>query len=118
LICKNPNKNLYRKKKSDTIRKETCLVTLNGLRIPQAEGAKYLGLHLGRRLNWQKRTLIERKQFGFQLGKIYWLLGKTQQSAENKLLYKTILESIWTYGAQPPNQILKYYKDSKINILE
>jgi len=29
----------------------TKSVTLNGLRIPQTEGAKYLGLHLDRRLN-------------------------------------------------------------------
>jgi len=28
---------------------------LNGLKISQAEDAKYLGLHLDRRLNWRKR---------------------------------------------------------------
>jgi len=38
------------------------------LRIPQAEDAKYLGLHLDRRLNW-KNIFTERKQFGLQLGK-------------------------------------------------
>jgi len=42
-----------------TIHKETCLsnsVTLNGLRISQAEDAKYLGLHLDRKLDWKKHT--------------------------------------------------------------
>jgi len=29
-------------------------VSLNDLRIRQAEGAKYLALHLDRRLNWRK----------------------------------------------------------------
>jgi len=49
-------------------------VTLNGLRIPQAEDAKYLGLYLDCRLNWEKRILTKRKQLGFQLRKMYWLL--------------------------------------------
>jgi len=41
-----------------TTRKETCLpVTLNGQRIPQADKAKYLGLHLDGRLNWKKTYL-------------------------------------------------------------
>jgi len=40
-----------------TTRRETCpLVTLNGLRIPQAEDAKYLGLYLDRIL---KKTCIQ-----------------------------------------------------------
>jgi hypothetical protein len=37
------------------IRKEMCLpITSNGLRIPQANVPKYLGLHLDRKLNWKK----------------------------------------------------------------
>jgi hypothetical protein len=70
-----------------------CLsVTLNGQRIPLAEDAKYLGLHLDRGLNWRKHISIKRKQLGFQLERIYWLLDrKSQLSTENKLLlYKKI----------------------------
>jgi hypothetical protein len=38
-----------------TTHRERCpSVTLNGQSIPQAEDAKYLGLHLDRRLNWRK----------------------------------------------------------------
>jgi len=38
----------------------------------------------------------------FNWSKMYWLLGsKSQLSIESKLLlYKAILESIWTYGVQ------------------
>jgi len=39
--------------------RETCpAVILNGLKIPQVKDAKYLGLHLGRRLNWRKHIHI------------------------------------------------------------
>jgi hypothetical protein len=31
-------------------------VTVNSLRIPQAEDARYLGLHVDRKLNWKKHT--------------------------------------------------------------
>jgi len=34
------------------------------------------------RLNWKKHMFTERKQLGFQLGKMYWLLdSKSQQVA-------------------------------------
>jgi len=74
---------------------------LNGLRIPQAEDARYLGLLLDRRLNWRKHVFTERKQLGIQPS-MYWLLGgKSQLSIENKLLlYKAIVQPIWTYGVQ------------------
>jgi len=45
-----------------SIRGETCPpVILNGLKIPQAEDAKYLELHLDRRLNWRKHIFTKRK---------------------------------------------------------
>jgi len=62
-------------------------MTLNRLRIPQAEDAKYLRLHLDRRLNWRKDIFFERKQFELQVGKMYWLLDrKLRLSVEKKLL--------------------------------
>jgi len=58
-------------------------VTLNGLKIPRAEDAKYFD----RRLNWKKHIFTERKQLGIQWSKMYWLLGsKSQPSIENELL--------------------------------
>jgi len=47
-----------------TIHGKTCpLILLNGLKIPHAEDARYLGLHLGRRLNWRNIT-TKRIQLG------------------------------------------------------
>ena len=80
---------------------ETCpAVTLNGQHIPQGETAKYLGIHLDRRLTWQKHIFTKRKQLGLQLHRTYWIIGrKSKLSLENKLLiHKTILKPIWTYG--------------------
>jgi len=83
-----------------TTRREMCPPVT--LKIPQAENAKYLRLYLDRRLNWTKHIFTKRKQFGFQLSKMYWMLGsKSQLSIENKLLlYKIILKPIWAYGVQ------------------
>jgi hypothetical protein len=63
---------------------------------------KYLGLHFDRRLTWHKHIFVKLKQLGITHTKTYWLLGsKSKLSTNNKLLlYKAILEPIWTYGIQ------------------
>jgi hypothetical protein len=83
------------------LKRETCLaITLNGQHIPQEETAKYLRPHLDSRLTWQKHIFTKRKQLCFKLHRMYWIIGrKSELSLENKLLiYKTILNPIWTYG--------------------
>jgi len=84
-----------------SLKREPCpAVTLNAQHIPQRETAKYLGIHLDRRLTWQKHIFAKRKHLGLQLNRMYWFTGrKSKLSLENKLLiYKTILKPIWTYG--------------------
>jgi len=45
-----------------TTYKDTCpSITLNCLRIPQIAEAKYVGLHVDRRVNWKKHIFIKRK---------------------------------------------------------
>lgn len=86
-----------------TMRQETCPpVKLNNQTLPQAENAKYLGMHLDRRLTWKNHIWMKRKQLNLKVTKMYWLLGRRSNlSTENKLLiYKTILKPVWTYGIQ------------------
>jgi len=83
------------------LKRETSpAVTFNGQHIPQRETAKYLDIHLDRRLTWQKHICTKRKQLGLQLHHMYWIIGrKSKLSLENKLLiYKTILKPTWTYS--------------------
>lgn len=86
-----------------TLRRGSCPpVVLNNIEVPQADHVKYLGLHLDKRLTWQKHIFTKRKQLGIQTRKLYWLIGrKSQLSLDNKiLLYKAILKPVWTYGIQ------------------
>ena len=86
-----------------TLRRDTCPpVSLFNVQLPQAESAKYLGIHLDRRLTWQRHIFMKRKQLGIKLTSMFNLLGKTSSlSIENKiLLYKSVIKPIWTYGIQ------------------
>jgi hypothetical protein len=55
-----------------SLKRETCpAVTLTGQHIPQEETAKSLGIHLDRRLTWQKHIFTKIKQLGLQLHRMY-----------------------------------------------
>jgi hypothetical protein len=85
------------------MKKETCPpVIFNDHQLPQADEAKYLGLHLDRRLTWQKHIWLKRLQLGAKLRQMYWIPGRNSQlSLDNKLLiYKAILKPVWLYGCQ------------------
>lgn len=91
-------------------------VTLNDIPLPQEDSAKYLGLHLDRRLTWKKHIQMKSKQLRTKYSKMYWLMGSASQlSLENKLLlYKVILKPIWTYGIE----LWGTTSNSNIDILE
>jgi hypothetical protein len=69
--------------------------------LPQ-EDVKYLRLHLDRSLSWHKHIFAKRKQLGITLTKMFWLLGRKSKlsTSTKRLIYKTILKPIWTYGIQ------------------
>lgn len=86
-----------------TNRRGVCpAVQLNNTKLPQKESAKYLGLHLDRRLTWKTHVQNKSKQLRLKVNKMYWLIGRRSQLAlESKiLLYKAILMPVWTYGIE------------------
>lgn len=86
-----------------TMKRDECPpVTINGTQLKQETSAKYLGIHLDRRLTWQKHIFSKRKQLGTKFRQMYWLMGRNSElTLENKtLIYKTILKPVWTYGIQ------------------
>jgi hypothetical protein len=53
-----------------TTRRATCPpVHINDVQLPQKEDAKYLGLHLDRRLTWHKHIFAKQKQLRLTLTK-------------------------------------------------
>jgi hypothetical protein len=86
-----------------TLRKEDCApVTLNGVQLPHQDTVKYLGMHLDRRLTWQKHIKTKRDEINLRYKGLYWLMGRNSKLAmDNKILiYKTMIKPIWTYGIQ------------------
>ncbi|KAJ8706107.1 hypothetical protein PYW07_010884 [Mythimna separata] len=86
-----------------TLRRETCPpVYLGGRQLPHSESVKYLGMHLDRRLTWQKHIESKRCEINLKYKGLYWLLGRNSKlSLDNKLLvYKCAIKPVWTYGIQ------------------
>ena len=70
--------------------------------IEVSESAKYLGMHIDKKLSWKTHIISKCKQLRLRLKEVYWLLSRNSNlSLENKLLiYKIILKPIWTYGIE------------------
>lgn len=86
-----------------TLRRQTCPpVKLYDEPIPQADEAKYLGIHLDRRLTWRKHIWTKRKQLDTKLRELYWLIGPNSKltPTSKMVVYKTVIKPIWTYGIQ------------------
>lgn len=86
-----------------TTKRDNCPpITLNNQQIPQDTKAKYLGIHLDRRMTWRRHIEAKKKQLNLKLKTMYWLIGRRSPlSLANKvLLYKVTLKPIWNYGIQ------------------
>jgi hypothetical protein len=77
-------------------------VYLNNTQVPQANSAKYLGMHLDSRLNWKLHVEKKVAQVKLKIRQLYWLIGRHSQLDLycKCLLYKQIIRPIWTYGIQ------------------
>lgn len=70
--------------------------------ILQHDSAKYLGMHLDSRLNWNHHVRQKKLQMKLKLRKLYWLIGRHSELnlTCKRLLYVAIIQSIWTYEIQ------------------
>jgi hypothetical protein len=77
-------------------------IFIDGIQIPYANTAKYLGMTLDTKLRWKEHIKKKREELNMKFRKMYWLLGRNSElSAYNKLLlYKQTLRPIWSYGIQ------------------
>ena len=84
-------------------RKNPHYVTyLNNVPIPQAESAKYLGMHLDSRLNWKHHIKQKALQVAAKLRQMYWIVGRNAKTnlRSKVIIYKAIIKPILTYGIQ------------------
>jgi hypothetical protein len=98
-----------------TRRKGTCPpVQINHTNIQPKEQAKYLGLTFDNKLNWRQHII--KKTNGPQNQRTQLAhRERSHLSLENKLLiYKTVIEPIWTYGIK----LRSCYSKSNIAIIQ
>lgn len=70
--------------------------------VPQTNVVKYLGLHLDRRLTWERHILTKIKCAKIKQAELNWLLGtRSSLSVRNKiLLFQAAVMPILTYGSE------------------
>ncbi len=86
-----------------TLRPSTYIpTTISSEPVPHANSARYLGLHLDSKLNWQEHIANKRKMLDLLKKDYYWLIRpRSNLSLANKRrIYKTIFQPAWSYGAE------------------
>lgn len=71
-------------------------------RIPLMDHAKFLGMHLDKRLTYKPHVRLKRLELNLRLGRLRWLLcpKSTLSLVKRKLIYISILLPVWMYGIQ------------------
>ncbi|PNF37404.1 hypothetical protein B7P43_G16017, partial [Cryptotermes secundus] len=71
-------------------------ISLNGVRIPPANTAKYLGMTLDAKLRWKEHIKKKQKELQIKFRKMNWLIGRRSELSMYKLLlYKQMLRPVW-----------------------
>ncbi len=99
-------------------------ICLEGKVIPPASHARYLGLHLDCKLNWQRHARRKRDLLNRQLKNYYWLLALTPNlvlqirdlsTPRSSSLHRPMAVN---FGEQLRSPIVSSSKDSKTNTWE
>jgi len=73
-------------------------ITFDNAIIPHSNEVKYLGLLFDRRLTWGPHLKTKRKQLNSRLHILRPLLKSNIHISNRLLLYKSLLQPIWSYG--------------------
>lgn len=75
-------------------------VYIGNLPMPQADSARYLGMHLDSRMTWKVHVKMKGQQIKAKMRQLYWLIGRQSvlDVSCKLLLYNQIIKPIWTYG--------------------
>lgn len=75
---------------------------LDGSAIPSSDSARYLGIHLDKRLTYKNHISTKKAELNLRLRRLTWLLSSTSSISQSnkRLLYLTTLRPIWAYGIQ------------------
>lgn len=81
---------------------ELIPVKINNNLIPHSNTAKYLGITLDTKLQWEVHVEKKREELGLKYRKMYWLIGRNSKLfLHNKLMiYKQTLKLVWSCGIQ------------------
>lgn len=79
---------------------KTLPIDIDGSQINVKDSAKYLGVHLDKKVTWKKHFMTKKEELKLRLQ--YWMKRpKSKILLGNKrLLYTTILRPVWAYAAQ------------------
>jgi len=82
-----------------SLRPHSCpAVTINIINIPHFTQVNYLGLILDRRLTWSPHLKDKRKKLNSRLHLLKPLLRSNLTISIKIILYKSLLQPIWTYS--------------------
>ena len=75
---------------------------INGKIVPQANSARYLGLHLDSKLNWAEHIRQKRDELNLRFREFSWLIGRrsTLSLDSKRVIHTSMFKPIWTYGIQ------------------
>ncbi len=75
---------------------------IEGQPVNEASSARYLGVHLDKKLTWKAHLTTKRNELNLRFRAMFWLFNvRNKLTLENKrLLYIAVLRPVWTYAIQ------------------
>jgi hypothetical protein len=73
---------------------------MNGKTKQHSLTAKYLRMTLDAKLPWKLHVKKKGEELDLKYRSTYWIIGQSAMSTHKMVLYKQIMNPLWTYGIQ------------------